>query len=359
MELLLPLTHEISELLLCIQAFGCSFIIGYEVATISFMFSEKSAMKYLLLVYPMGYIVIAVLLNDLMQIPFGVFRFGTTIMLVLLIYFYFRLPAGELPYFAHKDDGIMFPKRLFGGVYALALPACLIGAIAPFAAATVMHGVSLMYVFAAITGLTIYFFYKKYNIHPLKSVPLLIMLGVIGFLLLFLSLYVPGLELPACALLGAGMTACALLPLFGVVLVRRYPSRFVPAILMIFIVTAVFISLAVLEMFGKDVHLLYLVYLVIIITVATVYLFLAPYLLGALNEHINAEKDGLKLPAALAVLTVRELEISDLISRGYSNRDIAKMLFISEHTVKDHTKNIYRKLDIHSRLELATLVNKK
>lgn len=46
----------------------------------------------------------------------------------------------------------------------------------------------------------------------------------------------------------------------------------------------------------------------------------------------------------------------DLIGSGYSNADIAKILVISPHTVNDHTKNIYRKLDVHSRLELAALV---
>ena len=55
-------------------------------------------------------------------------------------------------------------------------------------------------------------------------------------------------------------------------------------------------------------------------------------------------------------LTKRELEVVDLIVFGYSNRDIAKMLFISEHTAKDHTKNIYRKVGVHSRLELAALI---
>ena len=47
-----------------------------------------------------------------------------------------------------------------------------------------------------------------------------------------------------------------------------------------------------------------------------------------------------------------------LIGYGYSNGDIAKILFISENTVKDHTKNIYRKLEVHSRFELAALVNR-
>ena len=41
------------------------------------------------------------------------------------------------------------------------------------------------------------------------------------------------------------------------------------------------------------------------------------------------------------------------------NSDIAKILFITEHTVKDHTKKIYPKMGVHSRMELATLINKQ
>jgi len=60
----------------------------------------------------------------------------------------------------------------------------------------------------------------------------------------------------------------------------------------------------------------------------------------------------------LKVLSKREREVVELICLGYSNADIAKMLFISEHTVKDHTKKIYPKMGVHSRFELATLVNR-
>ena len=60
----------------------------------------------------------------------------------------------------------------------------------------------------------------------------------------------------------------------------------------------------------------------------------------------------------LSFLSKRELEVTELLVRGYSNSDIAKMLFISEHTVKDHTKHIYRKMNVHSRFELAALVTR-
>jgi DNA-binding NarL/FixJ family response regulator len=50
-------------------------------------------------------------------------------------------------------------------------------------------------------------------------------------------------------------------------------------------------------------------------------------------------------------LTEREMQVLKLIARGMNNRDIAKELFISENTVKNHVRNILEKLQIHSRME--------
>ena len=50
-------------------------------------------------------------------------------------------------------------------------------------------------------------------------------------------------------------------------------------------------------------------------------------------------------------LTDREMEVLRLVAQGLNNRDIAKQLFISENTVKNHIRNILEKLQLHSRME--------
>jgi DNA-binding NarL/FixJ family response regulator len=50
-------------------------------------------------------------------------------------------------------------------------------------------------------------------------------------------------------------------------------------------------------------------------------------------------------------LTDREMEVLNLVAQGMNNRDIAKELFISENTVKNHIRNILEKLHLHSRME--------
>ncbi len=52
-------------------------------------------------------------------------------------------------------------------------------------------------------------------------------------------------------------------------------------------------------------------------------------------------------------LTPRELEIITLVVAGYSNPEIAQKLSISEQTVKHHISNIFDKLGVSNRLELA------
>ena len=54
-----------------------------------------------------------------------------------------------------------------------------------------------------------------------------------------------------------------------------------------------------------------------------------------------------------ADLTRRELEILQLVAEGFSNSQLAKMLWVTEQTVKFHLSNIYRKLDVANRTEAS------
>jgi len=73
---------------------------------------------------------------------------------------------------------------------------------------------------------------------------------------------------------------------------------------------------------------------------------------AALARHDDEERTQ-QVPAPK--LTDREMEVLRLVARGMNNRDIAKELFISENTVKNHVRNILEKLQIHSRMEAVMI----
>ena len=54
-----------------------------------------------------------------------------------------------------------------------------------------------------------------------------------------------------------------------------------------------------------------------------------------------------------ATLSVREREIVVLVAQGFKNKEMAERMFISEQTVKNHLHNIFDKLGVSDRLELA------
>jgi LuxR family maltose regulon positive regulatory protein len=55
--------------------------------------------------------------------------------------------------------------------------------------------------------------------------------------------------------------------------------------------------------------------------------------------------------ALVEPLTSREFEVLQLLAEGMSNHDIAERLVIGAGTTKTHTLNIYRKLDVRSRMQ--------
>jgi DNA-binding NarL/FixJ family response regulator len=62
-------------------------------------------------------------------------------------------------------------------------------------------------------------------------------------------------------------------------------------------------------------------------------------------------------PADLDALTTRQREILELVAKGYSNARIAKDLFLSESTVKQHLRATYKILNVSDRKEAAKLIN--
>jgi two-component system nitrate/nitrite response regulator NarL len=81
---------------------------------------------------------------------------------------------------------------------------------------------------------------------------------------------------------------------------------------------------------------------------------------GSVNRAIDKllRRDA-EIREAAEALTPRELDIVRMVSRGLRNRAIAEQLSITEGTVKIHLHNIYQKVDVSGRLELALYAQAK
>jgi DNA-binding NarL/FixJ family response regulator len=75
------------------------------------------------------------------------------------------------------------------------------------------------------------------------------------------------------------------------------------------------------------------------------------YLAG--ERSVATAVDVGRQPQDLSGLTRREFEILQLVSEGHSNAQLARMLWVTEQTVKFHLSNIYRKLDVANRTEAS------
>jgi len=71
------------------------------------------------------------------------------------------------------------------------------------------------------------------------------------------------------------------------------------------------------------------------------------------SDFMNGAPEPVEKGPVDAGLTRREVEILQLVAEGYSNAQLAKMLWVTEQTVKFHLSNIYRKLGVANRTEAS------
>ena len=165
---------------------------------------------------------------------------------------------------------------------------------------------------------------------------------------------------------------------------KSYPSKFIAPSIIGLAFSAVLIHAVIAEMFLGAPIALYIFYAVIMAVLVFVFMQVEPFLMFALRRRIADEETTVaaevEVPTVqasqtetkaeskvtaetdtaydpLLKLSPKKREVAELICIGYTNKDIAESLVISEHTVKDYVKDIYYALDVHSRIELAALVN--
>ncbi len=77
---------------------------------------------------------------------------------------------------------------------------------------------------------------------------------------------------------------------------------------------------------------------------------------GAVMKEFSGPGTSNRRERGASPLSARETQVVGLTSQGFKNKEIAQRMFISEQTVKNHLHNIFDKLGVSDRLELALYV---
>lgn len=90
-------------------------------------------------------------------------------------------------------------------------------------------------------------------------------------------------------------------------------------------------------------------------SVVTGNIYLYPELMQFLISQVGTTQEN-KKDKNLDILTPKEMEVLNLVAKGYSNSKISKELDIAEVTVKKHIGSMFQKLDVKDRLSLALIL---
>ena len=74
------------------------------------------------------------------------------------------------------------------------------------------------------------------------------------------------------------------------------------------------------------------------------------------SKNYKKRKGSVRDNKNLDILTPKEMEVLNLVAKGYSNSKISKELDIAEVTVKKHIGSMFQKLDVKDRLSLALIL---
>ena len=392
--LYLPLSPAVLAVLFFIQVFCCVFLIIVFFAIAGNLYTETTAIRDVIVRVILSGSVIAVLHNEIIPLSFDVFLPVTIVCIASALFYCFRMPANTWQRYVKKQDKIVMPKRFIIQLQALNALACFMALFGTALAESTPNGVSVYYIAAAVSGIILVFLWKRFNIAPLRSASVLVALSALGFILAILSLDIPALALVASILLGLGYSVCCLGSYLGVVMIRRYPSKYNIPIIGISAIISILISSALLEAFRDNLHILYSFHLIIAVGLSVLYLLLEPYLSysfrgksfvppdtdftdnaqqssvqqsraleeaqpaqlqPSLLKTVETSAENLLSAAIYEKLNVQELRVAELSLQGYSYTEIAKVMTLSPNTVKTYYKTLYGKLGINSKLELFSL----
>ncbi len=375
--LFIPLPGNVLVWVCYFHFFCCVFMIGLESSIIINLFTEETAVLHFSLAYAVANCIIAVIQNDVIPVSFSGFRLVIVVSLLMMLLFFWKLPANVWPRTVRKADNMVFPRRVFAGIYVLGFFGSALTLFGVSVAERVVHGVSVLYVSAGFCGLLIFFLWKRFHIQPLRIISVMVVIAAAGVVMAIVSLYFPSHSIWACVLLGPGNTILYSSPLMGILMAKQYPSKVIAPALIMAAFLPIVLHTTLLEALRDNLQIFYIIYLAVSVGVVILYLKLEPSLIYSFRasalvpvqsgkdvfpENIKSEPVVSKAAGLAAQafdnLSGQEIRLAELIMQGYGNSEMAEILHITGNTVKGYRKTLYSKLQIHSRRELFELAER-
>lgn len=363
--MLFPFSPPVLAALFYIEVFGCVFSIGCMASLASHLFTLDTIWRDAIIGLSCGGLAIALLQNDFIEVSFTAFTLFSLLMIIAMTLFHFLIPARiDIP-FAGPDNPVKMPKILFWGTWMLNAFSTLLICLASSFAEGFMHGVSIFYLSGAALTLLAGYLRRRFGGYSLKIFSSYFMLTVAGFVLAAFSLQFTGIRLLATVLLGFVAVLANLWIFYCAVAFKFYPTRFIGAMGAAQGLILALIHSGLLAALRHNTTLLYSLYAVLAIGMMLCYYFLEPYFTYALARSKKAkaplpaehDKDKAK-EDPFRELSEQERVLAGFILRGYTESVIAREMNITLNTQKSYRKNLYAKLDVHSKRELFELANK-
>lgn len=385
-----PLPPLLFRALFYICATGCAVYVGVCATLIVNIYSLKTALKDALIASMLTAPFVALLQNGYLEFSFPVFNACSVAVLALMLVGLWQIPERadmtftavrpELQGLRHIAD--IVPTKLFAGAFLIFGITALCVLFSSSMAETLPHGIFVYYLSGGVWAALFAWLYFRRKAGPMRLYPMLLGVSALGFVLWLLPF--PSFDYLSIVLQGGGYFANMAAWFVAGILFERWNARLIAPLTVLTALLMVIVNSLLVEVLRNQPTLLYAIYAGVTLILIIVYFLSEPYFRHVWDEAAapaeakpSPEPEPEPVSAApsiqaaaasppappdtrsqLSALTRREAEVADLIASGYSNGDIAKKLYLSEHTVKDHAKHIYAKLGVHSRFELAALVNR-
>ncbi|MDO4573510.1 MAG: helix-turn-helix transcriptional regulator, partial [Clostridia bacterium] len=361
--MLLPLSAPVITTLFFIAAFCCVFSIGGMLSEACHLFTVETTWRDGIIGTFAGGLGIALLQNDFFDIGFTAFTLFSLLLTLALAAFHFLIPARIQMRFAVRETRAGLPKLPFLGIWLLIAFSALLICLASGFAESVEHGVSVMYLSSAVFAVPLYYIRKKLGARTVKIYGGLFALTMAGFVAAMISLQLPALRLPACALLGFIVVLCNIWIFFAATSFELYPTRFIGALGAAVGMVMALLHAQLLDALRGNLPLMYGIYAGLSVLLMLGCYFGEPHFIRAwerLGEKPDEAESGRQAALeidmeGLAGLSEQERILARLILEGHTESSIAREMNITLNTQKSYRKNLYAKLGIHSKRELFEL----